>query len=370
MSPVSHLAFCKRCVPRPGSRADKPTTTLHPPGRCGQHPACSCAVHRLVPACLGPVRQSRQDPPWEKYARLPERPRPRVGASRSFALDFAPGLWRFIMKPVRTRRAALEQPPVRRSPAVGRLRRRCSGTADTTPRLSISSVKVFGDSIQDSGTFGYKFTVQTPGNNLIYAERIATNYGQTPVQFLCLHRHLLHPTAKAGCTNFAIWRAHPYTGAGGAANPLNIGTQMATYASMASFAASDLVIIDGGGNDAADLVGSLPEGAFRQGRQLLRPVGHAAAAGSDRRGAAGRCCHHGRHWPGLHEGPGEASSTARSRPRCSTRVPRMWCCSICPASPTRRAFKWCWTASRPPLRRAPKPGRQRHGRRRRRCQGA
>ncbi|MFS9669601.1 hypothetical protein, partial [Klebsiella pneumoniae] len=39
-------------------------------------------------------------------------------------------------------------------------------------------------------------------------------------------------------------------------NPLNIGTQRATYASLGGYTASDLVIIDGGGNDAADLVGA------------------------------------------------------------------------------------------------------------------
>ena len=56
----------------------------------------------------------------------------------------------------------------------------CGGgaTADTTPQISISSVKVFGDSLQDSGTFGFKATVQT-ANNLLYVERIAAGYNQT-----------------------------------------------------------------------------------------------------------------------------------------------------------------------------------------------
>ena len=63
----------------------------------------------------------------------------------------------------------------------------CGGgaTADTTPAVKISSVKVFGDSIQDSGTFGYKFTVQS-SDNLIYAERIAAGYGQTLCNFFVL----------------------------------------------------------------------------------------------------------------------------------------------------------------------------------------
>ena len=48
------------------------------------------------------------------------------------------------------------------------------GSADTTPRAKITSVKVFGDSLQDSGTCGYKITVQTP-DNLISAERVAAS---------------------------------------------------------------------------------------------------------------------------------------------------------------------------------------------------
>ena len=132
------------------------------------------------------------------------------------------------------------------------------GSADTTPALKISSVKVFGDSLQDSGTFGYKFTLQAPDNQ-IYVERIAANYGQTLCNFFKFTgTTFVVNTDKTGCTNFAIGGGRiTYTGAGAsAANPLNIGVQMATYAAAGSFTASDLVIIDGGGNDAADLVGA------------------------------------------------------------------------------------------------------------------
>ncbi|RZL38513.1 MAG: phospholipase [Rubrivivax sp.] len=136
----------------------------------------------------------------------------------------------------------------------------CGGggaTADTTPQVKITSVKVFGDSIQDSGTFGYKFTIQS-SDNLIYAERIAANYGLTLCNFYAFTTTFVMNTAKTGCTNFAIGGGRiTYTGAGaGPTNPLNVGVQMATYASAASYTASDLVIVDGGGNDAADLVGA------------------------------------------------------------------------------------------------------------------
>ena len=127
------------------------------------------------------------------------------------------------MKPVRTRRAALAT-SLATSPAVGRLRRRWQRHGRHYARLSISSVKVFGDSIQDSGTFGYKFTVRRP-DNLIYAERIAANYSQTLCNFFVFTGTTFAPNSKTGCTNFAIGGGRiTYTGAGGAANPLNIGT--------------------------------------------------------------------------------------------------------------------------------------------------
>jgi outer membrane lipase/esterase len=135
----------------------------------------------------------------------------------------------------------------------------CGGggsSADTTPKVAISSVKVFGDSLQDSGTFGYKFTIQS-SDNLIYAERIAAGYGQTLCNFFTFTGTTFAPNTKAGCTNYSIGGGRiTYTGAGGAANPLNIGTQMAAYAAAGSYSAKDLVLIDGGGNDAADLVGA------------------------------------------------------------------------------------------------------------------
>lgn len=135
----------------------------------------------------------------------------------------------------------------------------CGGgaTADTTPKVAINSVKVFGDSLQDSGTFGYKFTVQS-SSNAIYVERVAAAYGQTLCNFFTFTGTTFAVnTAKTGCTNFAIGGGRiTYTGAGGAANPINVGTQMATYAAAGSYSGSDLVIVDGGGNDSADLVGA------------------------------------------------------------------------------------------------------------------
>jgi len=169
----------------------------------------------------------------------------------------------------------------------------CGGgaTADTTPAVKISSVKVFGDSIQDSGTFGYKFTVQS-SDNLIYAERIAANYGQTLCNFFVFTGTTFAAnTAKTGCTNFAIGGGRiTYTGAGASpANPLNIGTQMQTYASLGSFTSTDLVIIDGGGNDAADLVGAyltIPRDGAKSYSALLGTLLTPAQIGAALQGGA------------------------------------------------------------------------------------
>src|SRR6218665_1000121 len=76
------------------------------------------------------------------------------------------------------------------------------GSADTTPRSKITAVKVFGDSLADSGTFGYKFTVQS-ADNQIYPERVAASYGITLCNFYTFTTTFA-PNSKAGCTNYAI----------------------------------------------------------------------------------------------------------------------------------------------------------------------
>ena len=175
--------------------------------------------------------------------------------------------------------------------------------------ISLSSVKVFGDSLQDSGTFGYKFTLQA-AENPIYVERVAANYGQTLCNFYIFTGTTFAANPKAGCTNFAIGGGRiTYTGAGASpANPLNIGVQMATYASLGSYAASDLVIIDGGQSGDARFLDFVPEGGvvFVEGfrvaqRDLIRASGRRFAAANVRfvnwhRLADGGECWGGAYW--------------------------------------------------------------------------
>jgi len=139
----------------------------------------------------------------------------------------------------------------------------CGGASDgsnTTPKTVAPSVKVFGDSIMDSGTFGYKFTIQSsdPANPfLIFPEVVAANFG---VSKLCSFFNFNGSTfvPNTSCTSFAVagGRVNNLSNASAPSNtvPWSIPFQLATGS--ATLGANDLVIIDGGGNDIADLTGA------------------------------------------------------------------------------------------------------------------
>ena len=132
------------------------------------------------------------------------------------------------------------------------------GGGDTTPRTPVTSVKVFGDSLADAGTFGFKFTVQGSASK-IYPERIAQSYGIAALcNFFLFNGTPFIANPTAGCTDYAIGAgAINGTGSGFAANdPRTINVQLQTAVAGGNYAAGDLVVIDGGGNDAATLVGA------------------------------------------------------------------------------------------------------------------
>jgi len=141
----------------------------------------------------------------------------------------------------------------------------CGGASDgsnTTPKTIAPSVKVFGDSIMDSGTFGYKFTVQSadPANPfLIFPEIVAANFGVSKLcPFFNFNAAASTFTPNTTCTSFAVagGRVNNLTNTSAPSNavPWSITYQMATGS--ATLASTDLVIIDGGGNDLADLIGA------------------------------------------------------------------------------------------------------------------
>ncbi|MBP6483812.1 MAG: phospholipase [Rhodoferax sp.] len=141
----------------------------------------------------------------------------------------------------------------------------CGGASDgsnTTPKTIVPSVKVFGDSIMDSGTFGYKFTIQGPDKAnpyLLFPEIVAANFG---VPKLCPFFNFNGTTflPNTTCTNFAVAGArvnnlvNSTPGAASNTSPFSVTYQLATGS--ATLAPTDLVIVDGGGNDLAELVGA------------------------------------------------------------------------------------------------------------------
>lgn len=149
------------------------------------------------------------------------------------------------------------------------------GGGDTTPRQSVSAVKVFGDSLADVGTFGIKFTVQGSATR-IYPERIALAYGLSAgCPFFKFTGVTFVANSVAGCTNFAIGGGVINGASSGltAADPRIVGVQIATATAAGNFAAGDLLVIDGGGNDAAALVGAYLNAAKDGGASYVSLIG-------------------------------------------------------------------------------------------------
>lgn len=121
-------------------------------------------------------------------------------------------------------------------------------------KVKVTSLKVVGASLADSGTTGHKFTVQSAGseNHLVYSERIAASYG---ISGFCPAYTSDLSGRKAGCTNFAV-----------EGSAINFYTGPTTARSLVKqledvgnggFSNSDLLLVgEGSANDAATLVGA------------------------------------------------------------------------------------------------------------------
>lgn len=123
------------------------------------------------------------------------------------------------------------------------------GGGSDGPRVPISKVVVAGDSLADVGVTGIKFTVQNsadPAGFPIFPQIVASNFGVTGQ---CNYFTTTAAT-NAACTNFAVGGGRIL-----GSSIQDIPTQLATAAQVnGSYGARDLLIVDGGGNDAADLV--------------------------------------------------------------------------------------------------------------------
>jgi outer membrane lipase/esterase len=157
----------------------------------------------------------------------------------------------------------------------------CGGNDSLPTKASISKVYVMGDSLADVGTFsGLKYTVQDASNPKgfpIWPQIVASNFGLNALSQCNAFSGVItsndagdwvnetySDNTTLGCTNYAIGSGRIYvpvdplnlnasaTSASRATNPRNISNQ---FAKINAYAATDLVLIVGGGNDAADLVG-------------------------------------------------------------------------------------------------------------------
>lgn len=132
----------------------------------------------------------------------------------------------------------------------------CGGGGSSSDSPVTTRLFVAGDSLFDTGTFGIKFTVQNAsGPTKIVIDLLAENKGvETPCPAYSSSLALSNPS----CTAFAVGGAGINTGVGTARNIVKqLQDIRATYS---GFSSSDLVLIDGGGNDFAALTESF--GAF------------------------------------------------------------------------------------------------------------
>ena len=154
----------------------------------------------------------------------------------------------------------------------------CGGNDALPPKASVSKVYVMGDSLADVGTFGLKFTVQDASNPKgfqIWPQLVANAMGvdgSAQCNVFSFANNTFGLNSTAGCTNYAIGGGRIIAGAsnGGAASPINVGVQMGMRAAAGNYSASDLVLIDGGGNDAADLVGAYLGASSAAGLQAFQ----------------------------------------------------------------------------------------------------
>jgi outer membrane lipase/esterase len=131
--------------------------------------------------------------------------------------------------------------------------------------VPITRMAVAGDSLADVGTFGFKFTVQDSANPStgfpVFPQVVEQRLGLSgQCNFYVFNGSTFTTNSTPGCSNFAISGSRIVNPAarGGAAGPQSIPLQLATAVQAAggAWSRNDLIVVDGGGNDAADLVGA------------------------------------------------------------------------------------------------------------------
>jgi phospholipase/lecithinase/hemolysin len=160
----------------------------------------------------------------------------------------------------------------------------CGGGDPIGPKVAISSITVAGDSLSDVGTFmGMKFTVQNAADPAagypIWTQLVANSYGldgsaQCAAYSGDPNTFAVALAANTTCDNYAVGGGRINT-----VNPSQVGspylvaTQLADRAARDGYAANELLLVDGGGNDAADLVGAYLAAAQGDATALLAILG-------------------------------------------------------------------------------------------------
>jgi outer membrane lipase/esterase len=124
----------------------------------------------------------------------------------------------------------------------------------------VTSVKVVGDSLSDSGVFGFKWAMQsgTYDTMKVWTEIIADGF-KAPA--LCPYYGATSPStvvanlANAGCNSYAVGGGRIHIGTT-TLTPFSIPKQLTDLAATKPYGSGDLLLVDGGGNDAADLTGA------------------------------------------------------------------------------------------------------------------
>jgi outer membrane lipase/esterase len=175
----------------------------------------------------------------------------------------------------------------------------CGGGGDgtaTSTGAGITTIKVVGDSLTDSGVFGFKFAMQGSATEpmQIWTERIAAQFGAPALcpRYVATRTSTstvtvaLNPSATA-CTSYGVGDSR-INNVPSPTSAFSIPQQLKDLAAEKAYGAGDLLLVDGGGNDAADLVGAFLAAPRDQGAAysgllgtLLAPtvVGTQLAAG-------------------------------------------------------------------------------------------
>lgn len=143
----------------------------------------------------------------------------------------------------------------------------CGGGGDDNPpppppAVVTTAVKVVGDSLNDSGTFGFKFTVQNATTPYaIWTERVAAAVSAPALcpRYAAVSSStvVLNPSASAAaCTSFGVGGAaiNP-SGTAGDTTPFSVVQQLKDLRAQSPYSPQHLLLVDGGGNDLANLTG-------------------------------------------------------------------------------------------------------------------